>query len=431
MATSQVNTGNNSLNTLLGLGNLVQTITGSSSTTSSTTKGNISDEGVNRLLQQILAGRGGVKDISGAARGAGLYNSSTEAGLLNDLDVRAAGEVAARQAGTTTTQTTDTPGLGGVGLLKALAIPIVSGIAKPYISKALGIDSLLNPSAATSSTAAAGASGVAANTASIGAYPITGVASGVTGASTASGSGASVSNLVGSLGGLTPTAGVSLGDAGSLLGGVGSSTGSLAGDLGLANADSLSSTVGEGTTAIGGGALSGAGSVLSGFLNGNPADPFGSPEAYGAAIAAGTVAGGPIGGLIAAAGTVLGAAVKDASVICTALQARGLLDKQKYEKGQEYISKINRRTKRGYYLWGTRVANKINAGSAWAISLSLPVAVSRTNLIADEGRGIKGLIKYLKYPLGTVTLFIGQPLCYWLGCCLELADSVEDYLGVE
>src|ERR1043165_2766322 len=105
-----------SMNSLIGLGNLVGQITGKSSSTqqTQTSRGNITQEGVDRLLQQILAGKGGVKDISGAARGAGLYNSSTEAQLQNDLAARAAGEVAARQAGTTTTTESETnqPGIG-------------------------------------------------------------------------------------------------------------------------------------------------------------------------------------------------------------------------------------------------------------------------------------------------------------------------------
>ena len=134
-----------SMDNLLGL---VQGLQGKKSTqtttgnTTTTKRSDMSEVGMQRMLEKILAGPGGVKDISGAARGAGLYNSTTEAQLRNDLAARAAGELEERRAGETTStdvnqQTVmEQPGMGLSGLLKPLAL---ASVAKPIMGGLSGL----------------------------------------------------------------------------------------------------------------------------------------------------------------------------------------------------------------------------------------------------------------------------------------------------
>jgi hypothetical protein len=68
-----------------------------------TVKPNITKEGMDRLLQQILESTQGLGSVTMGQKTAGMYGSTTNQMMLNDLLVRAAGELAARQAGVTTT----------------------------------------------------------------------------------------------------------------------------------------------------------------------------------------------------------------------------------------------------------------------------------------------------------------------------------------
>ena len=100
---------------LSGLSSLINTISGTSQKTkqSQTTQTNISDQGINQLLNQILSGPGGVKSVGTAARNSGLYNSTTEQKALGDVYTTAANKAELARSPTTTssTATTTTPGL--------------------------------------------------------------------------------------------------------------------------------------------------------------------------------------------------------------------------------------------------------------------------------------------------------------------------------
>lgn len=83
-----------------------QQTTSQSGSQVSTTKSDISAEGIAKMLQDTLSAAGtGVADIATGAKQAGIYNSSTQQLLTNDLLSRTAGELAKAQAGTTTTTT--------------------------------------------------------------------------------------------------------------------------------------------------------------------------------------------------------------------------------------------------------------------------------------------------------------------------------------
>jgi hypothetical protein len=114
------------------------TTTTSSTDPSTTTEStSISKEGMDALLKQILDSNKGLSSVTSGQRSAGLYNSTSNSLLTNDLLTRAAGEVASRTAtktgvttggAKTTAQKTTAPispavatgGAGALGLLSAL-----------------------------------------------------------------------------------------------------------------------------------------------------------------------------------------------------------------------------------------------------------------------------------------------------------------------
>lgn len=150
MAGGSTPSGLDNLNTLLDLYSKAK---GSSS--SQTTRSDISQTGVTALLNQILSSNQGLAAVASGQRGAGLYNSTVNQQLVNDLLTRTAGEVGKLQAGTTTTSNKpgaiglkDVMGLGGAALLKSVLGPTISGIGKKYgvgnigdkIASSLGVD---------------------------------------------------------------------------------------------------------------------------------------------------------------------------------------------------------------------------------------------------------------------------------------------------
>jgi len=119
------------------------------------------------LLQQILQGNGGLAAVSMGGKSAGLYNSTTNQQLTNDLLARATGQVAALSSTKTTTQQTNPPlnlattALTAAGTLgaKSLLGPSATALSSKLglsdmgtkLKSALGLDG--SAPAATSTTA--------------------------------------------------------------------------------------------------------------------------------------------------------------------------------------------------------------------------------------------------------------------------------------
>lgn len=101
-------TGNTSNNTSsAGTSNQSSTLGGTTTQTGGsrnvqTTRSDITAEGINKMLQDILAGDQGIAQIAMGERSSGAYNSTSRQFLTNDLLSRTAGELARLQAGTTT-----------------------------------------------------------------------------------------------------------------------------------------------------------------------------------------------------------------------------------------------------------------------------------------------------------------------------------------
>ena len=380
---------------LAGLGTLLDTVSklkgttaeqNQTSTGTSSTKSNISDVGMNRVIQQILAGPGGVKDISGAARGAGLYNASSETQMLNDLTARASGEAEKLRAGTETVNTTQTtgqtvipgmmPNLGGGGLGTMAAM-----LAAPSAIKGLGgvLSSVLGGSSGTAAAAVPSLTGLSTGGVNLGSALLSG------GMDAAAFGGNMISNLAGS----------QAVDLASTLGTTSGMTTSFASNLG---ASGLGSSI-----------LPGVGGFASGIMGGG--FNSGTPLNLASSAAAGFAAGGPVGAIVGLGANLLGSIIGDSSIVCTALMSRGLLDKNKYAKGQAYLQGMNRDTLNGYYFLFTDIAARIMQGSKFWTAICLPFARSRTNLIAEGS----GYTRWIKYPLGTITKVIGEPICWVVG----------------
>jgi len=92
------------LNSLFGGGNKTSTTTtrgGGGSTTTKQTK--LSQDAINALLQNILGGVQGLSAVTSGQKKSGMYNSTVNELLSNDLLTRAAGQVAVASAPTVTT----------------------------------------------------------------------------------------------------------------------------------------------------------------------------------------------------------------------------------------------------------------------------------------------------------------------------------------
>lgn len=371
------------LDQLTGLMSVINGLKGQSQTTTTgggttTQQTNVSDAGINQLINQILSGSGGVKSIGARARSSGLYNSTSEDTLLGNLYATAANQAELARSPTTvttapTTSTTTQKGAGVGDLVTGLGTAFLASQALNIGAKALG------PSLSSGSD-----------------Y-LSDLLGGLFGNDTSSSGSTSKRNTIGdtiftgtgggfgSDGGTTGT-GISTGE------GFGLNTGSLGrfggtgqGGTGL----NFGLDLDDGTGSVGVGGMGIVGSLLGSIVSG-----FGS--------SGGGASGGGAGG---SGGTTGG------SIICTALMARGLLDADHYAAGDKYIQSVPLHVKVGYYVWAENIADKIAKGHKGWTKLCLPFAASRTALLATAGT----FMDHVKNPLGTLTKFIGEPVCGIIG----------------
>lgn len=368
------------LDQLSGLIGLINGIQGGSQTTTTgggkqTTQTQLSDAAVQEQIKRILAGSGGVRDIGGSARRSGLYNSTSEDLLLGNLYATAAnqGEIARAPTVTTSAPQTQTTTTEGAGL----------GTTAGLLAGGVALNTLLNSNAAKSiGNSALDLIGLGGDT----------------------GTGTPIFNNEGSvdfgIGGLlSGNPGFQIG--GSIVDGNGAAGGW--------SGDSFSASMEQGLPGVGG-TTGASGNYQSGDSD---FDLLGS---IGNAVS-GFFSGGGLGGLVGAVqggfggGGNSGGGTSGGSIICTALMSRGLLNAEHYAKGEAYISKVPMEIKIGYYSWAAPIAAKIKAGDAFWTKVCLPFARSRTALLATNGT----FMDHVRNPLGTVTKFIGEPICGIIG----------------
>lgn len=116
--------------------NLLSLLTALKGSSQTTTSG-VSPAGVTALIQQSLGGVNGLAQVQLGAKSAGLYNSSTNQLLTNDLVTRTAAAAAATNTTTTVKKNPQISGsniLATIGALGAKSVlgPAASGLAKKY-----------------------------------------------------------------------------------------------------------------------------------------------------------------------------------------------------------------------------------------------------------------------------------------------------------
>ncbi len=360
---------------LAGLSSLINLVKGSSSTTktsggTTTQQTNVSDQGVNQLIQQILSGSGGVKTIGNRARSSGLYNSTGEDILLGNLYATAANQA---ELARTPTVTTTAPTVTKTEGTKVGAGDLATGLAGTFIAS-----QLLN----IGGKALAPAVDAGTN------Y---------------------VTDLVGQL------FGVSSGEGTSSTGKKG------AGDFDFGGYGAFGTDAGSTSTGISTGEGYGINTSTLGNFGGSSSVPGAVGLNFGidADTGAGSVGigglGGLLGGLLSSVGGGGGrGGSSGGSVICTALKDLGLLDKELHAAGSKYLNSMNPITVIGYQVWGNKIADKIREGHKGWTKVALPIARSRTALLASSG----SIVDHFKNPLGTLTKFIGEPICHVIGLCV-------------
>lgn len=365
---------------LSGLLNLINSVQGQSQTTKTsggktTQQTNVSDQGVNQLIQQILSGSGGVKSIGNRARSSGLYNSSSEDILLGNLYSTAANqaELARTPTVTTTTPQTSTTSKDGIG---------IGGLAANLGGAFLASQALNLGSKALAPALESGGNYIA---------DLLGLGSGGGG-----GSGSGKFKL----------GDIELGTGGGFGGDIGSS------DVGISTGEGY----GINTSTLGSFGGSSANKDAVGINFGFDTDTGGSSVGVGGLGAIGGLLGSLIGGLTGNSGGSSssgggGSGSSGGSVICTALKDLGLLDKDLHAAGAKYLNSLNPITVIGYQVWGNKIADKIRAGNKNWTKVALPIARSRTALLASNG----SFMDHVKHPLGTLTKFIGEPVCHVIG----------------
>lgn len=120
---------------LSGLLALLGNTKGTSSTT--TSKSNISKAGADALIKQILESTQGLAAVSSGQHASGMYNSTVNTQLTNDLLSRTAGEVEKLRAGTTTTTRTP-PKIGASDLMSMFALSAGKSLFGPSIKRLAG-----------------------------------------------------------------------------------------------------------------------------------------------------------------------------------------------------------------------------------------------------------------------------------------------------
>lgn len=342
MATGDL--GNRNNNPLDMLTQLLTTFKGSAATTT-TTRETVSDEKTKALLDQILGGTSGLAAVSGMQKGAGLYNSTTNKLLTNDLLSKAAAQSAALSSTKSTTQQTGPQAnplmalgsLVGGQVVSKLGAPILAG-AKKKLGLGNGTEDPLTSIGNSISDALFGGGGSSVvNTpyqAAMNVYP------------------AAFDS--------TPVNSARLQDV-SDLGNIGGNAAGLAGASALA---SLASGGGAAAGATGGGYAIAAGDTafMSSAAAAGASEAAGVAGAAEVAGAAGGTAG--IGSALATAGpyALAAYAISEGSkalgikevphwIICTELNKQGRMPHKYYRYGGREFLKYDAQGKQGYYIW--------------------------------------------------------------------------------
>lgn len=358
----------------LNIGNLLQGITGvtdlvtdkktrvrSSGSTSTQTSGlDISQAGRNKMIEDALASNNGLAETSSGQRRAGLYNSSTNQLLVNDLLDRVTSSVdrdTAKQTTSTTTggstQSTVTP--ARVGLGGAAGVIGGAAAAKKLYDVFSDGGSILN----------AGGGAIEA-----------------------------LPDFVESFSGVGELA--DLGGLGAAAGGfpvVGTALKFLSGEPEDALASGLGFLAGNALLPGAGGII---GSVLSDII--------------------------PVGDILGGLGDALGG-LFGGSVVCTELHAQGMMSRQLYYNDSQFAAtKVHPQVLQGYRFWGVPTV-KLMRRSKLVTHIAAFFAVNRAHYIAAKYAKETISYSPTRAAIGAVINTVGVPICYLIGSLLTARVS--------
>ena len=354
------------------LGNLATIFKGKSTTTSGgteTTTKSLSLNSANALVKSMLEGSSGLASIAGAEKSAGLYSSSVNQMLTNDLMARTAAAVAEKESTTTTTKTPTTVRTAAqIDPMSALLSAGGSIIGKKVLDKS-GINKVIDTQIDKISSSISNALGLSGGSESL--IAASGEATAGVSEISAVAAPAAIETF-----GLDAAAGLGSEAA------VGAGVDALAEGSAMVEGASL---------AEGAAVAEGAGALVegAGLVEGASAIGEAAAAAEGAAV------------LEEAAVAVA------AWVICTELKSSGELDEKLYKVGASHISAMPKHVVNGYHYWAipyTRLMRKNSIAGKIARKFITPWAIGRTKYLAGNWN-----------ILGWLTVVIGEPACGLIG----------------
>lgn len=396
MATGDISPRSNSLSDIQ---NILSIFKGSGTTTQTNTSSEtVSDDKAKAYLQQILESNSGLAAVSSGQKAAGMYNSTVNQQLTNDLLARASAQTAALSS----TKTSTTTGQTGAQLnpLKTIGGMLAGQVLAPVVktgSKKLGLDKLGD----NISEAVFGDS-----SGSFAGFPV------------ADAQMNAVTNAF-PIGSVTPDFSTSINDIGNLSNAPASNMSTAGGfDAGSAMAATA------GATAIGASlASAGAGTAAAtggGYVLGAEGATWAAADTAAAATTA--VEGASI---LDTLGTVAAAI---AWIICTELNKQGRLPYRYYIYGAREFAKYDERGKQGYYIWAIPSVKHLRKNPNSAYSKLMEVVFNaRAEYLAAKA-GCKGARKTV---LGAVTTHGLYAFCWVLSRTIaRKAYTKEQILNV-
>lgn len=133
-------------------------------------------------------------------------------------------------------------------------------------------------------------------------------------------------------------------------------------------------------------------------------------------VAAGAMSFGPIGAIV---GGVIGgvlSVVENESVICTELYKQGYIDKDLYLTESTYGQLLPEEVLSGYHKWAKPVVKKMKESKRltnFIYNISKPVLQEMAHRV-DR--------KYKRSVIGCIILYIGEPICYFIGSQREVVE---------
>lgn len=106
---------------------------------------------------------------------------------------------------------------------------------------------------------------------------------------------------------------------------------------------------------------------------------------------------------------------KKLSVICTELNRQGYLSDELYEEGKEHFNKLPIETLTGYRVWADKLVPKMQKSQALT-KFFAPIVQARYELVVQKRFSL----------LGAATIYLGQPICYVIGCIVLAMRGDKD-----